>query len=440
MISFMYRLNVGVQNRAEVLKVTSASVIGTVADFYDFFVAGTASAIVWPIVFFPKSSPFAALLFSILAYGVGYITRPVGGLIFGHMGDRMGRKSTLILTLLTMGIGTLGIALTPGYASIGIMGALLIFVFRIVQGLGAGGEFGGAASLVAEFSKNSKHRAFWVSWVQQGFSIGITISALLWTYLLVSIPHPEFIAWGWRIAFYVGVVILLIGVVLRFAISESPLFKEFVEKKALASRPSLELIKTQWRKLLLLSLIPIPTVAGGVFVTTFTIPFSASLHILPAFTSSTVVYGGLIGIFTIVAFALLSERIGRKKVIYISGLAPALYAFLYLYMLSTGSYLLAGIGNVLYIVMSRFGSGAFPAVLTEDYPTRFRYSGSATSYSLAAVWGGSVIPLIATYLNGALGGAAKSWPYVAVELFIFFTISAIAAIWVSETRSKDMAY
>jgi MFS family permease len=424
----------------EVLKVTAASMFGTIVDFYDFFVAGTAAAVVWPAVFFPASNPAAALLLSIGTYGSGYVSRPVGSLIFGHFGDKIGRKTTLVWTLITMGVGVSGIALTPGYASIGVMGGVLVLVFRLLQGIGAGGEYGGAEGLVAEYAKDSKHRAFWISWVQQGFSIGIIIASSVWAFLIDTMPHNIFFDWGWRIPFVLGLIVLIVGAGIRYSLQESPLFIEFVEKKALERRPSLSLWKHHWKRVLLLSIIPLPYVGGSAFISTFTTPFSAGLKIPVAFTTATVTYGGIVGIIVAIIFALLADKIGRKRSIYIAAIVPTAFAFPYMFLLAQGTLLWTLVANVVYLAGSRLSAGVFPAVLAESYPVKYRYSGSSMSYAIASIVGGTVLPLIATYVNLAMGGPANSWIAIGFIMVVYMALAAIAMAFIQETKGKDIAY
>jgi MFS family permease len=426
--------------RSEVIKVTAASSIGTIFDFYDFFVAGLAAAVVWPTIFFPNLSPAASLLLSLSGFFVGYFIRPFGSLVFGYFGDRMGRLSVLIWTMITTGIGTAGIAFTPTYASIGIFGAVLINIFRMVQGIGAGGEWGGAVVLVAEYAKESKHRAFWVSWVQQGNALGTLLSSVVWSYVLVAMPRTQLFDWGWRIPFYVGLVVLVLGLIIRYWVMESPVFTEFVVKKSLSRSPSVELVKTQWKKLLILMLVPLPTVAGSVFVTTVATPFSLQLGIPAALSVNTVVWGSLIAVAGVVVFAILADKIGRRWTVFLSGIIPAAFSIPYMYMLATGDVVLTIIGNILFIITGRVGAGAFPAMLAEQFPTRFRFSGTGLAYTISAALGGALLPLVTTAVMQGVGGPLRSWPYVGIVLTVYFVISGIAGLVVAETKKQDMAY
>jgi MFS family permease len=426
--------------RSEVIKVTAASSIGTIFDFYDFFVAGLAAAVVWPTIFFPNLSPAASLLLSLSGYFVGYFVRPFGSLIFGYFGDKMGRLSVLIWTMITTGIGTAGIAFTPTYASIGIFGAVLINIFRMIQGIGAGGEWGGAVVLVAEYAKESKHRAFWVSWVQQGNALGTLLSSVVWSYVLVAMPRAQLFDWGWRIPFYFGLVVLVLGLIIRYWVMESPVFTEFVVKKSLSRSPSVELVKTQWKKLLILMLVPLPTVAGSAFITTFATPFSLQLGIPAAFSVNTIVWGSLVAVAGVAVFAILADKIGRRWTVFLSGIIPAAFSIPYMYMLATGNLMLTLIGNILFIVTGRVGAGAFPAMLAEQFPTRFRFSGTGLAYTISAALGAGVLPLVTMYVVQAFGGPFPSWPYVGLVLTLYFAISGIAGLVVAETKKQDMAY
>ena len=421
------------------LKVTGASMIGTMFDYYDFFVGGLAAAVVWPTVFYPQVDPALSLFLSVTSFAIGYITRPLGSVLFGHFGDKLGRLSVLIWTLITTGIGTVGIALTPSYAAIGVAGAYLIVTFRLIQGIGAGGEWGGAATLVAEYAKDSKHRAFWVSWVQQGNSLGTVLSTAVWAYLFVTMPRAQFFDWGWRIPFYIGVIVLIIGLAIRYSLLESPVFKQYVLKKGKGRFPIVELLQKEWKKVLIASAVPLIQAGSSGWVTTVATPFSMRLGVPASVTANALVWGSIVGIFGLAGLALVADKLGRRVGLIIGGLAGAGLALPYMYMLRTGDVTLTIIATILIAFTSRMGSGVFPAVLTEQFPARYRFTASALSYSLFGVWS-SLVQIIANYVFMVFGGPAFSWIPLALILMTVNLLTVVAGLIVTRTKRQDIAY
>lgn len=425
--------------KVDVLKVTGASMIGTMFDYYDFFVAGLAASVVWPTVFYPNVDPALALFLSVTSFAVGYLTRPLGSILFGHFGDKLGRLSTLIWSLITTGIGTAGIALTPSYASVGVVGAYLIVIFRLIQGVGAGGEWGGAATLVAEYAKDSKHRAFWVSWVQQGNALGTVVSTGVWAYLFVAMPRAQFFDWGWRIPFYIGVIVLFIGLVIRYSLLESPVFTQYVMKKRIGKFPIVELLRSEWKKVLIASAVPLIQAGSSGWITSVGTPFSVRAGVPAAVTANALVWGSIVGIFGLAGLALVADKLGRRVGLTIGGLVGAAFALPYMFMLKTGDVTLTIIATVLIAFFSRMGSGVFPAVLTEQFPARYRFTAAGLSYSLYGVWS-SVVQILANYAFMVLGSPATSWIPLAMILVTINVLSVVAGLIVTRTKRQDITY
>ena len=290
--------------RKELLAVTLSGFLGTTIEWYDFLLSGITAALVWPTVFFPSYGLLSGLLVSISVYGLGFVARPVGAAIFGHLGDRRGRKSTLIWTLLVMGLGTLALGLTPGYATIGVLGGVLVTVFRLLQGVGFGGEWGGSSTWVMEFASKSRWRSFWTSWVQQGAIFGLLLSNgafFLAEISLGGVAGSAFLAWGWRIPFFANLVLIALAIVIRQKLSETPVFNLLLERKAPERVPSLKVWKE--RPGLILKMIGAKVYVDSAFwtVTVFSGVFLSALGISGMYTGSVVVaaavafFTGLLG-------------------------------------------------------------------------------------------------------------------------------------------------
>ncbi|MEM1627499.1 MAG: MFS transporter [Sulfolobaceae archaeon] len=425
--------------RGELVKVAFASVVGTTIEWYDFTVSATAAAIVWPFVFFPQQDPAAAFLFSIVTYSVGFPIRPIGAIIFGHFGDKYGRKSVLIFTLLTMGIGTLGIGLVPPYATIGIWGAILVGIFRILQGLSLGGEWGAVSTWITEFAAKSKYRAFWASWVQMGGPIGILSSNALFLYLTLSLTRSDFLNWGWRIPFYIGVIVVIVGAIIRYRLNESPLFKMIITKRFTARVPVVELFKNQWRTIVILAISwwYINTLIWT--LTTFTQGYISRVNpsvppYIGPLAGIMVSVGGIPGVL---AGAFASDRIGRKIACLIGSSLAAVFSFPYILLISTGSLTLTFISQVIMAFIIHFGYAPLPAFFAEHFPTRYRASGTGFTYHIANPFSGAIAPIIAAYFT-AIYGAINAAPYIGAIAFAYSITSVIATLFTRETMKKEL--
>jgi len=427
--------------RSEVIKVAAAGVIGTTIEWYDFFVAGTAAALAWPKVFFPSSNPTTSLLEAIIAFGVGFIGRPVGAILFGHFGDRLGRKTTLIWTLLTMGLGTLGIALLPPYASIGVLAGILVVIFRIIQSLGVGGEWGGATSLVSEFTTKSKYRAFWGSWVQQGVPFGLIAANVIYLILVSQLSSQDFLNLGWRIPFYVGAVIIIIGVIIRYKIAETPLFKAVLERRQVVKVPFSSLIKNQGKTVALLAIGWAYQNATFYIIASFALGYLTTyIKVSSSLASLSVLLAAVGSIVAIVVGSIAADYIGRKKVIIISAvLTAAFFAAPYFVLLNTGNPLLIILSQVTALFFNQFGYSVLPTYYSEHYPTKYRYTGTAFTYHIAAPFSGGLAPILAEYIITAAGGnALASWPYIGIMAAIYSIAGAIAIGLTRETLREGI--
>ena len=411
--------------------VVTASVVGTVIEWYDFFIYGTAAALVFGPLFFPGASPVAGTLAAFATYAVGFAVRPFGGAVFGHFGDRLGRKTILITTLIVMGVSTTLIGLLPTYDHIGILAPILLVTMRLAQGFGAGAEFAGAAIMAVEYSPPHR-RGFFGSWPQIGVAIGLAGASGVFA-LAQLLPEDAFMSWGWRVPFLISSVVLLVGTWIRLRISETPVFKEVQKENKVARSPLADVFRNEPKSFL--------AVLGMRFAD------NAVLYIPVVFTLSylTTEQGldsnvGLIGVFlaagvqvaTIPLFGALSDRLGRRVVYGGGAAAAALLMIPYFLLLDTGNPVLiwlaiALLGGLAYSAMA----GSQPAFFSELFHPRIRYTGVASARELGATVGG-VVPLAAT----ALLAAYSTGMAVAVLVIAMCAVTVAAVLWAPETRGR----
>ena len=411
--------------------VTVAASVGNFLDYFEWFVSASASALVWPAVFFPHATPAIALLSSIFALVLGFLLRPVGAFIFGHVGDRRGRKTTLVWTLVLMGIGTLGIALTPGYAAIGIYAIVLLFVFRLIQGIGIGGEFGGAATWVTEVAEKSKWRTFFASWINATSNGGNFAAAIAFAALIASMPSSDFLNYGWRIPFYIGFVIALVGFVIRYKTMESPIFQQLrqqiQQKRATARAPAVVLLTKHWRQLLIVAGMHLVNGAGTytfIFATGFIQPAYGVSRGVAAFGAT---LGTLASVIAVIIGGLLANPIGRKRLIFISQTLVLIIAVpVFGLLFKTADTILIYIAFILLGTMQNIAFAIYPSYYPEQFPTAVRYSGSGLGYQLGSTIGASAAPLIASSLFVIYGNAAGA--SIGLMLMVFSFISMLATL------------
>jgi len=394
------------------LPVITSSIIGTAIEWYDFFLYGTVATIVFPHLFFPKASVFAGTLYSLTTFLVGFIARPIGAVIFGHFGDRRGRKSTLIVTLLLTGIATFAIGLAPGYNSIGIAAPLLISLMRFCQGLGVGGEWGGSVLLSLEYG-HERNRGFWASWPHAGLPLGLLLSSLA-VAVFQATTGSQFAVWGWRIPFFLSAILVIIGLYIRLRIFETPLFTRFLEEHRPARIPIADVIVRNWKEILLSAGAKFTEQAPLYIFQTFIITYGAiNLHLDKQLLLAGIYIGALLEVFTIPLFSSLSDRIGRRTCYLAGCVLMFLYIFPYFLLLNTRNPVLV----VLSIVIS-FGVchglvyGPQAALISEQFNTKLRYSGASLGYQLSAPFAGGLGPIVAIALLQGYGS------YVPVALFL----------------------
>jgi metabolite-proton symporter len=383
--------------RSQVRRALVASTVGTSIEWYDFFLYGTAAALVFPKLFFPGASNYAGVLASFATYAVGFAARPVGAAIFGHWGDRIGRKATLISTLLMMGIASALIGVMPTYSSIGFWAPTILVVLRILQGIGVGGEWGGSITLSMEWG-NPRRRGLVASWPQLGVPIGLLLSTGAVS-LFSHLTGDAFETWGWRIPFLFSIVLIGIGLWIRLGVLESPMFARHAESDAVERRPVVEVIKEQPREILLSAMLRMSEQMPFYIFTVFVLEYGTdTLGFGKNFLTNSVALAAAVSLFSVPFFGHLSDRVGRKRMYIAGAVATAVFAIPYFALLDAKVAGLAVVAIVLSLVPHDMQYGPQAALIAESFPTRVRYSGAGIGYQLASVVAGGPAPLLAAWL------------------------------------------
>ncbi len=429
---------VQVEDRRTLRRVVAASFIGTTIEWYDFFLYGTAAALVFGDLFFPGSSPLIGTLSAFGTFAVGFAARPLGGVIFGHFGDRIGRKAMLVTSLLIMGLATFLIGCLPTHASIGVAAPILLVLLRFAQGIGVGGEWGGAVLMAVEHAPNGK-RGFYGSWPQMGVPAGLLLSTVLFTAVQNLTTEDQFMAWGWRIPFLVSIVLVAVGLFIRLAVMESPAFKAVKESGGQSKEmPIVELVKTQKRDVLTAMGMRIAENGTFYIFTVFVLAYGEDTLKLSKNTMLTgVIIAAALGLLSVPFYGWLSDRLGRRT-LYISG---ALFTFAFVFpffaLLNTKEPVLIWLAIVLAVNVGHdLMYGPQAAYFSELFATRMRYTGASVGYQLASVFGGGFAPLIAVALLAAGGDK----PYlVALYMMGMGLITIVATYFARETFREDIA-
>jgi metabolite-proton symporter len=383
--------------RSQVRRALVASTVGTSIEWYDFFLYGTAAALVFPKLFFPGASNYAGVLASFATYAVGFAARPVGAAIFGHWGDRIGRKATLITTLLTMGIASALIGVMPTYGSIGFWAPTILVVLRILQGIGVGGEWGGSITLSMEWG-NPRRRGLVASWPQVGVPIGLLLSTGAVS-LFSHVTGDAFESWGWRIPFLLSVVLIGIGLWIRLGVLESPLFAREVEGRTVERQPVMEVIRRNPKEILLSAMLRMSEQMPFYIFTVFVLEYGTdTLGFGKTFLTNSVALAAAVSLFSVPFFGHLSDKVGRKRMYMIGAALTAVWAIPYFALLNAQVAGLAVLAIVLSLVPHDMQYGPQAALIAESFTTRLRYSGAGIGYQLASVVAGGPAPLLAAWL------------------------------------------
>ncbi|MGW5641561.1 MFS transporter [Saccharopolyspora sp. NPDC003752] len=423
-----------VRQRGSFRRVIGASVAGTTLEWYDHFIYGSAAALVFPALFFPAGNPVAATLLSLATYSVAFVTRPLGAVIFGHFGDKRGRKAVLVATLVIMGAATTLIGVVPTYGQVGIWAPVLLVVLRFVQGIGLGGEWGGAALMVGESSKDGR-RGFFGALVQIASPVGLLIANGVFSLVTFLVSDEAFFAWGWRVPFLASGILVLIGLWIRVQVHESPIFEEAGGRHEQSRVPLLVVVTEHWRTVA----IAVGSRIGSdvtfyvfnVFVLVYgTTQLGASRQLL----LNAVLLGAAAQALAIPVWGHLADRLGRRPVLAIGALGSAAWVFAFFSFLHSGSTVLMllapVVGNVLIAAMW----GPLAAYVPELFPTRVRYTGAGLGFQLAGVFGGALAPIITAFFIAQFG----SWIPVAVYLAALLALMVGCVLAARETAHVDL--
>jgi metabolite-proton symporter len=420
---------------AQLRKAVIASTIGTTIEWYDFFIYGTAAGLIFGKLYFPNEEPLTATLAAFGTYFIGFIGRPIGAAIFGHYGDRIGRKATLIATLLCMGIATFLIAFVPTYASIGIWGAVILTVLRMLQGIGVGGEWGGSVLMSMEWARTHDQRGLVASWPQFGVPCGLFLANLS-ILAFSALSGDQFAIWGWRIPFALSIVLVGVGLWIRLGILETPVFQQLLNEEKIERAPIVEVIKKQPREIILSALLRMAEQAPFYIFTAFIFAYAVgTLHMSRNLILTAVLVASCVSFITIPLSGHISDRIGRRKMYLIGAALTGVFGFLYFGMIDTAVPSAVFIAIVLSLIPHDIQYGPQAALIAEAFTPRLRYSGSSLGYQLASVIAGGPAPLIAT----ALFAAYHSGYAIAIYIAACAVISLISAAFMPDYTGKDIS-
>ena len=414
--------------------VVLAGSIGTIIEWYDFLIYGTAAALVFNTLFFPGIDPVAGTLAALATYSVGFVARPVGGAIFGHFGDRVGRKIMLMITMVIMALGTFAVGCLPTYQQIGVWAPILLVILRFLQGIGLGGEWGGASLMVVEHAPAGR-RGLFGSLVQIGFPLGLVTSSGVFA-LVTMMPEADFKAWGWRIPFMLSILLLGVGWFVRTRVPETPIFEEIKRRDKILKNPFVEAIFRSPRSFLVAVGLKISEVSWVYILTIFIVVYATSqLHLPRTLLLNAIFVAALVEVITIPLFGWLSDHIGRRIFYFLGTFFTACFALPLFWLLGTKDPLII----ILTVVVAlSFGHGTMfglqSAYFPELFGTRVRYTGASFGFQLSAALGGGFSPLIATALASYMGGTAG----VSLMLILLAAITFIATLFAPETKSRPL--
>jgi MFS family permease len=423
------------EHRRQLRRAVLASTIGTAIEWYDFFLYSSVTGLVFAHLYFPRADPFVGTLDAFGVYAVGFVARPIGAAIFGHYGDRLGRKSALIATLLLMGIATFLVALVPGYQRIGIWGGIILTLLRFIQGVGVGGEWGGSVLLAMEWARSNRHRGFIASWPQFGVPAGLFLANLA-VLAFSALSGPQFPTWGWRIPFLLSSVLVALGLYIRLGIEETPVFAQLVAERRIERAPVLEVIRRQPREIILTALCRMAEQAPFYLSTAFVFVYgTAILKLNREFLLSGVLAAAFLSFFFTPFFGHMSDRFGRKRVYMIGVALAGAYGFAYFKMLDTRIPALVAVAIVLSLIPHDIMYGPQAALIAESFSGRLRYSGASLGYQLSSVIAGGPAPLIASYLLARYRSATP----IAMYVLTCAIISLIATALLKDHTNKNLS-
>ena len=420
---------------AQLRKAVIASTIGTAIEWYDFFLYGTAAGLIFGKLYFPNEDALTATLAAFGTYFIGFVGRPIGAAIFGHYGDRIGRKATLIATLLCMGIATFLIALVPTYSSIGIWGAVILTVLRMLQGIGVGGEWGGSVLLAMEWSRTHGQRGLVASWPQFGVPCGLFLANLA-VLAFSQLTGDQFITWGWRLPFALSIVLVGVGLWIRLGILETPVFQQLLDDRKIEKAPIIEVFKKHPKEILLSALLRMSEQAPFYIFTAFVFAYTVgTLKMSRDLILMAVLVAACVSFITIPLSGHISDLIGRKRMYLIGAATTGVFGFLYFGMVDTAIPSAVFIAIVLSLIPHDMQYGPQAALIAEAFTPRLRYSGASLGYQLASVIAGGPAPLIAT----ALFATYHTGYAISIYIAGCAVISLVAASFMPDYTGKDIS-
>jgi metabolite-proton symporter len=424
------------KERTPLRRVIGASLIGTTIEWYDFFLYGAAAALVFNRLFFPDYDPLVGTMLAFATYALGFIARPIGGIVFGHFGDRIGRKKLLMWSLILMGVATVLIGLLPTYNQVGIWAPIALIFLRLVQGFAVGGEWGGAVLMAAEHG-DAKRRGFWASWPQAGVPAGNLLAAGALALMAAFQPEEEFLAWGWRIPFLASALLVVVGWYIRNRVSESPMFEKALDESEIPPRlPAMDVVRERPKALLLGAGLRVGENISYYILTVFSLSYLVDVAAeTRSLALNALLAGAAVQFFAIPFFAWISDRIGRRPVYAFGGLGLAVWSFVMFGLLGSGDNWQIVLALVVGLVLHGAMYGPQAAFITELFPTRIRYSGVSLAYQLTAIVAGSLAPIIALWLYTEYRSALP----VAIYVGVACAISGITALLARETKGVELA-
>jgi metabolite-proton symporter len=423
------------EHSTQLRRAVIAATVGTTIEWYDFFIYGTAAGLVFGKLFFPNEDRLTGTLAAFGTYFVGFVGRPIGAAIFGHYGDRIGRKATLIATLMCMGLATFAIALVPTYESIGIWGAVILTVLRMIQGIGVGGEWGGSVLISMEWARSHGSRGLVASWPQFGVPAGLFLSNLV-ILGFSAWAGESFLDWGWRIPFALSIILVGVGLWVRLGILETPVFQKLVSERKIEKAPIAEVIRRQPREILMSALLRMAEQAPFYIFTAFVFSYATgTLKMSRDFVLTAVLCASILSFVTIPLAGHISDRIGRRRMYLIGAAVTGLFGFLYFGMLDTAMPSAVFIAIVLSLIPHDIMYGPQAALIAEAFTPRLRYSGASLGYQLASIIAGGPAPLIAT----ALFAAYHTGYAIAIYIAACAVVSLVSAALMPDYTGKDIS-
>lgn len=419
-----------VSDPRQLRRVAVASAVGTTIEWYDYFIFSTAAALVFNAQFFPALSPASGTLAAFATLGVGFVARPIGGVLWGHLGDRVGRKAMLVTSLLLMGVATVGVGLLPTYAQAGVLAPILLVLMRTLQGVSAGGEWGGAALMAVEHAPAGR-RGRYGSFSQIGVPAGLILAQLVFLAANSALTPEQFAAWGWRIPFLLSIVLVAVGLVIRLRIEESPVFRALRSESARSRSPIVDVFRERPRELAVASVSFIANTAIGYVFLAFLLSYGKTvLKVDPNLMLVVVVAGSVCWLVSIVAAAIWSDRVGRKLPYVVGSVLLVVWPVPFFLLLDTADITLMIVSVLVLTIGLGLSYGPQSALFAEMFEPRFRYSGASFSYAVGAVLGGGFAPLIAQWLLGLTGTSLA----VSAYMVVVAVISLVAVLMIRETH------